>query len=130
MDEVCKTNHIEHRLTQPNTPKTNGMVERANGIIKKETILKENYANIYIEHSRNKEEMNGALMAFLVYHILYRRHGGVRKGLGVKPPFQAVEKWFMLKPGIFNQNYFIFINKILHSQPNKSPSFHKQSCET
>ena len=49
LDEICKTNHIEHRLTQPNTPKTNGMVERANGIIKKETILKENYAN--------KEEM-------------------------------------------------------------------------
>ena len=39
LDEVCKTNHIEHRLTQPNTPKTNGMVERANGIIKNETIF-------------------------------------------------------------------------------------------
>ena len=42
------------------------MVERANGIIKKETIIKENYANIYIEHSRNKEKMNEALMTFLV----------------------------------------------------------------
>jgi len=49
LDEVCKTNPIKHRLTQPNTAKTNGMVERANRIIKKETILKENYAN--------KEEM-------------------------------------------------------------------------
>jgi hypothetical protein len=29
----------------------NGMVERANGIIKKKTILEENRANIYIEHS-------------------------------------------------------------------------------
>ena len=94
-DEVCKTNHIEHRLTQPNTPKTNGMVERANGIIKKETGLKENYAN--------KEEMNEALMAFLVYYMLYRRHGGVRKELGVKTPFQAVEKRFMLKPEIFKK---------------------------
>ena len=45
------------------------MVERANGIIKKGTILKENYADIYIEHSGNKEEMNSALMAFLVYYM-------------------------------------------------------------
>ncbi|HOH54537.1 MAG TPA: hypothetical protein PK903_00320 [Paludibacteraceae bacterium] len=57
---------FEHRLIQPNKPKTNDMVERANGIIKKETIIKENYANIYIEHSRNKEKMNEALMTFLV----------------------------------------------------------------
>ncbi len=71
LEEVCKANYIE-RLIQPNTPKTNGMVERANGIIKKETIIKENYANIYIEHSRNKEKMNEALMAFLVYYMLYR----------------------------------------------------------
>jgi transposase InsO family protein len=96
LDEVCKTNHIEHRLTRPNTPKTNGMVERANGIIKKEAILKDIYVN--------KEEMNDALMAFLVYYMLYRRHGGVRKELNVKTPFQAVEKWFMLKPEIFKQN--------------------------
>jgi hypothetical protein len=108
-------------LLEPNTPKTNGMVERANGIIKKETILKENYANIYIEHCRNKEEMNDALMAFPVYYMLYGRHGGVRKEPGVKNPFQAVEKpvvskaepWFMLKPEIFKQNPFIFKNKIL-----------------
>ena len=43
LEEVSKANYIE-RLIQPNTPKTNGMVERANGIIKKETIIKENYA--------------------------------------------------------------------------------------
>ena len=100
-------------LLGPNTPKTNGMVERADGIIKKGTILKENYANIYIEHGRNKEEMNDALMAFPVYYMLYGRHGGVRKELRVKTPFQAVEKWFMLKPEIFKQNPFILKNKIL-----------------
>ncbi|GAB6279243.1 MAG: hypothetical protein STSR0006_12480 [Lentimicrobium sp.] len=64
----------------------------------------------------NQEEMNEALMAFLVYYMFYRRHGGVRKELGVKTPFQAVEKpvvskaepWCMLKPEIFKQNPFIF----------------------
>jgi transposase InsO family protein len=122
LDEVCKANHIEHGLTRPNTPKTNGMVERANGIIKKETILKENYAN--------KEEMNDALMAFLVYYMLYRRHGGVRKELNVKTPFQAVEKWFMLKSEIFKQNPCEFKNKIILLKPIENPSFHKQPYET
>jgi len=56
LDEACIANNIEHRLTQPNSPKTNGMVERANGIIKKATILKEHYAN--------KKEMNDDLMVF------------------------------------------------------------------
>jgi transposase InsO family protein len=122
LDEVCNVNHIEHRLTQPNTPKTNGMVERANGIIKKETILKENYAN--------KEEMNDALMAFLVYYMLYRRHGGVKKELRVKTPFDAIEKWFELKPEIFYQTPLQFKNKILSLQQNKNTSSHKQPCET
>ena len=63
-----------------------------------------NYANIYIEHGRNTEEMNEALMAFLVYYMLYRRHGGVRKEPDVKTPFQAIEKRFMLKPEILKQN--------------------------
>ena len=54
------------------------MVERANGIIKKETILKENCAN--------KEEMNDALMAFLVYYMLYRRHRS-QKRTARKNPF-------------------------------------------
>ena len=41
-DEVCFENDIEHRLTKPFTPKTNGMVEKANDIIKNGTILKPN----------------------------------------------------------------------------------------
>lgn len=61
--------------------------------------------------------MNEALMAFFVYCMLYRRHGGVRKEPGVKTPFRAVEKWFVLKPEIFKQNPFIFKNKILCLQP-------------
>jgi len=86
LDEVCEKNNIEHRLTKPNTPKTNGRIERVNGTIKNGTIFKEIYTD--------KEEMNNGLIAFLVYYMLYRRHGGVRKETGVKTPFQAVEKWF------------------------------------
>jgi len=43
MDELCKIENIDHRLTKPSAPKTNGMVERANGIIKSNNILREQY---------------------------------------------------------------------------------------
>ena len=37
-DIACIEGHIDHRLTAPFTPKTNGMVERVNGTIKDATI--------------------------------------------------------------------------------------------
>jgi transposase InsO family protein len=45
LDIKCATNNIEHRCTQPSRPKTNGMVERVNGTIKTNTILKYEYPN-------------------------------------------------------------------------------------
>ncbi|MGC9375661.1 MAG: DDE-type integrase/transposase/recombinase [Bacteroidales bacterium] len=122
LDIICKENNIDHRLTKPNTPKTNGMVERVNGTIKNGTILKEIYTN--------KEEMNNALMAFLVHYMLYKRHGGLRRELNVKTPYQAVEKWFELKPEIFKQKPLECKNKILALKIIYEPSFHKQPCET
>ena len=53
LDVVCDENNIEHRLTKPATPKTNGMVERANGTIKNNTIKINKY--------NNKEEMQKGL---------------------------------------------------------------------
>jgi len=126
MDEFCKTENIAHRLTQPNTPKTNGMVERANGIIKSNTILREQYAT--------KEEMNTHLFRFLVYYLLYRRHGSLKRELGVKTPYEAVEKWYQLKPEIFvEKNIVQFKNKILllqHQNKAKQVCFTQQPCET
>ncbi len=43
MDVKYIENNIQHRLTAPFTSKTNGMVERVNGIIKNDTILKNKY---------------------------------------------------------------------------------------
>ena len=54
----CKKNNIDHRCTKPFTPKTNGMVEKANDIIKSKTIKMTIYNTI--------EEMNRDLMGFLV----------------------------------------------------------------
>lgn len=106
LDEFCKTENIEHRLTKPYTPKTNGLVERANGIIKSNTILKEKYDG--------KQEMETHLLRFLVYYILYRRHGSLKRELGVRTPFEALEKWYELKPEIFKEkNILLFKQKVL-----------------
>jgi transposase InsO family protein len=45
-DKLCSRSEIEHRLTQPVTPKTNGMVERVNGTIKNATVKAIMYQNI------------------------------------------------------------------------------------
>jgi len=104
-DTVCVDNLIEHRLTKPATPKTNGMVERANGTIKTNTIKSHNYAN--------KPEMQEGLLKFLKYYILYRTHGSLRKELKVKTPFEALEKWFEINPEIFKENPSDFKKKVL-----------------
>ena len=57
--------------------------------------------------------MNVDLMQFLVYYNLYRRHGSLRKELKVKTPFDAIEKWFRIKPEIFSQNPDQFYQKII-----------------
>jgi transposase-like protein len=121
LDVVCTQNNIEHRLTKPATPKTNGMVERANGTIKNNTIKKIEY--------NSKDEMQHELVKFLMYYILYRRHGSLRKELNVKTPFNAIEKWFEIKPEIFIQKPDEFKNKVLSLNVFKT-SYHKQPCET
>ena len=105
LDIVCKQNKIDHRCTKPFTPKTNGMVEKANDIIKNKTIKITKYASL--------KEMNDDLMRFLVHYNLYRRHGSLRRELKVKTPFNAVEKWYELDEKIFNQKPNNFKNKIL-----------------
>jgi transposase-like protein len=106
LDALCKENNIDHRCTKPFTPKTNGMVEKANDIIKNQTIKKTKYNSV--------EEMKEDLNKFLIFYNLYRRHGSLRRELKVKTPHNAVEKWFDLDPGIFKINPRLFENKILN----------------
>ncbi len=98
------------------------MVEKANDTIKSRTIKQNEY--------QDKEQMNNDLMTFLVHYILYRRHGSLRKELNVKTPFNAVEKWYKIKPEIFKQNPLEFKNKILIYKSNLKTSCHKQPYET
>ena len=92
-DVECSEDNIEHRLTAPYTPQTNGMVERVNGTIKNATIKAEDYANI--------EDVKRELNKFLIYYNFNRRHGSLRKELKVRTPFDAVQSWFQTKPEIF-----------------------------
>ena len=44
-DMICEANEIEHRLTQPNHPWTNGQVERMNRTTKEATVKRFHYQN-------------------------------------------------------------------------------------
>ena len=104
-DLVCKENNIDHRCTKPFTPKTNGMVEKANDIIKKKTIKKTRYSSL--------EEMDQDLTKFLIHYNIYKRHGSIRRELKVKTPFNAMEVWYKLDPEIFKEKPEDFKEKIL-----------------
>jgi len=121
MDVKCEEENIEHRLTKPATPKTNGMVERVNGTIKNNTILRCEY--------EDKQEMTIALMNFMCAYNLYRRHGSLRKELNVKTPLNAIEKWYELEPEIFKETPKEFENKLLNLQTMYN-QLHQQPSET
>ena len=106
VDELCLENSIDHRLTKPFHPKTNGMVEKANDIIKNHTVKRNQY--------ENARQMNEDLIRFLINYNLYRRHGSLRRELNVRTPFDAACKWHELSPEIFNQDLQQFNNKILN----------------
>jgi hypothetical protein len=73
--------------------------------------------------------MNKDLANFLVAYNLYRRHGSLRKELKVKTPFNALEKWYELKPEIFKETPTEFKIKLLNLQ-NKLINLNQQPCET
>jgi transposase InsO family protein len=94
-DISCIESTIEHRLTAPFTPKTNGMVERVNGTIKDATVKVLTY--------KNEAELKADLDKFLVYYNLNRRHSGLRRELKVRTPFEALLCWYKIKPEIFKK---------------------------
>ncbi|CAC9524175.1 Mobile element protein, partial [uncultured Gammaproteobacteria bacterium] len=92
-DKLCSLSEIEHRLTKPATPKTNGMVERVNGTIKNATVKAMTYQNI--------DEMKQDLNKFLIFYNFNRRHGGLRKEISARTPYEALKYWYNLKPDLF-----------------------------
>lgn len=122
LDVLCEQNNIDHRCTKPFTPKTNGMVEKANDIIKRGTVKKTQYSSL--------QQMERDLMDFLIHYNLYRRHGSLRRELKVKTPFDAVEKWHELDPSIFKEKPEYFKTKILHLKIKHEQVVTQQPCET
>jgi transposase InsO family protein len=108
LDEICKEKNIEHRLTAPFTPKTNGMVERLNKTIKDNTIKINKYDDL--------EQMKADLDRFLTTYNTVKRHSGLRKELNVKTPLKAVYKWYELEPEIFKEKPIDFENKLINLQ--------------
>jgi transposase InsO family protein len=64
-DQICRANSIEHRLTKPNHPWTNGQVERMNRTLKEATV------NRY--HYDNHEQLRAHLADFVTAYNFARR---------------------------------------------------------
>ena len=88
-DVTCRQAGIEHRLTRPYTPKTNGMVERTNGLIKQGTTKAHTYQNV--------EDMKYDLHVWFVYYNFFRKH----RRIGRITPYEAVCLWYQKQPELF-----------------------------
>ena len=101
-DRVCKKHGIEHRLTKPNHPWTNGQVERMNRTIKDATVHRYYYAT----HQHLQEHLDTFLCA---YNFAKRL-----KTLNGSTPHQFIVKaWgdnpniFLREPDTFNLGLYI-----------------------
>lgn len=86
---LCQAHQIEHRQTKPYTPKTNGLVERTNGLIKAGTTKRHRY--------QNAPQMRADLQAWFVQYNFYRPH----RRIGRITPYAAVCDWYVKQPAIF-----------------------------
>lgn len=104
-DVRCTEDTIDHRLTAPRTPQTNGMVERVNGTIKDKTIKLTQYKDF--------SDLDVDINKFLIYYNLNRPHGSLRKELKVRTPLEALHIWYEIKPEIFKFSPDQFKTKFL-----------------
>jgi len=89
-DQLCDALGIEHRLTRPRTPKTNGMVERFNGRIA--DVLK---TNRFV----SGEDLEQTLLRYV--HLY--NHQLPQSALQSRTPFQAMKDYFKSNPELFKK---------------------------
>ena len=89
-DQLCEALGIEHRLTKPRTPRTNGMVERFNGRI--EQVLR---THLFM----SGEDLETTLLRYV---WLYNHHL-VQKALDHESPVQALKRWQHSHPQLFSR---------------------------
>ena len=84
-DQLCQELGIEHRLTQPRTAQTNGMVERFNGRI----------ADVLKTHRFNSAE---DLEQTLIRYVSLYNQQLPQSALKSKTPIQAMKEWHKTHP--------------------------------
>ena len=89
LDVLCEAFQIEHRTTKPYTPKTNGMVERMNGLTKEATVKKNRY--------ETPEQMIADLRRWWVQYNFCRKH----RRVGNRTPYEAALLWYERDPSLF-----------------------------
>ena len=93
-DRICTSYGIEHRLTKPNHPWTNGQVERMNRTLKDATV----YRYYYDTHQQLQEHLQTFLMA---YNLAKRL-----KTLGGLTPYEFICQQWQKQPDLFLHNPF------------------------
>ena len=91
-DRVCRENGIEHRLTRPNHPWTNGQVERMNRTLKEATVRRYHYDS--------HEQLRCHLFAFLAAY----NHAKRLKALRGLTPHEYICKIWTQEPDQFRLN--------------------------
>ena len=94
-DQVCQEKNIEHRLTLPYHPWTNGQVERMNRTLKDRTVKKYYYKN----HKTLKKHLYAFIKAY--------NYANPLKTLGYKTPFEYIQGYFNKKSNIFKEKHKI-----------------------
>ena len=89
-DQLCADLDIEHRLTPPKSPQTNGMVERFNGRI--EEVLQSH-------HFKSGDELETTLHRYV---WLYNQQLP-QSALASRTPLQAMKDWYKFKPELFKK---------------------------
>ena len=92
-DRVCTKYNIEHRLTKPAHPQTNGMVERFNGRISE--IVKETIFN-------SSKELADTMTNYLKIYNYYIP----QRNIGHITPIQKLKEWHAKKPELFKKRVY------------------------
>ena len=91
-DRACQRHDIEHRLTKPNHPWTNGQVERMNRTIKEATVKRFYYDN----HDQLRQHLADFMAAYN-----FARRLKTLKGL---TPYEYICRIWTSEPERFNSN--------------------------
>lgn len=93
-DRICAAHGIEHRLTKPNHPWTNGQVERMNRTLKEATVHRYHYES----HQQLQEHLQTFLMAYNLAKRLKTLHG--------LTPYEFICQQWQIHPELFLHNPF------------------------